>query len=626
MRLLSGLTALVLVLTGCSGGGDEDTDGATAAAERLAAALVARDLADAPLDLDAGTATERLEAIIGGMGDLEPAVEVGDVAPTGDGDAATATLRWSWPVHPEQPWTYDSEVDLQREGDAWAATWAPTVVAPGLEPGDTLDLTPLTARRADITGARGRALVTERPVFHVGIDRTGMGPERAGAAARALAAEVGVDPAPYVKQVQASGERAFVPAITYRAGEVPDGLASVANRLDGAVLVPDEIPLAPTREFAAPLLGSVGPVTAEMVQEQPDVYAPGDVAGLSGLQARYDEQLRGTDGVVVEVHAEDGETTGVFRVDAAPGTELALTLDQRLQTEAERLLADIGPASALVAVRPGTGEVLAAANGPGNDGQNLATFGQYAPGSTFKVVTALALLRSGLAPGDRVRCPPTTVVDGKQFGNYSDYPAGSLGPITLREAIAQSCNTALIEERERLGGLDLFEAASSLGMGIDHDLGFPAYFGQVEPAEGETELAANLIGQGRILASPMVMATVIASVQQGSLVVPHLVAGTEPEAPDVAPLADAEVSALRELLRAVVTSGSGRGLADVPGPPVIAKTGTAEFQGEDGIDTHAWMVAAQGDLAVAVFVGRGESGSGTAGPVLEAFLRAAQNQ
>jgi cell division protein FtsI/penicillin-binding protein 2 len=85
----------------------------------------------------------------------------------------------------------------------------------------------------------------------------------------------------------------------------------------------------------------------------------------------------------------------------------------------------------------------------------------------------------------------------------------------------------------------------------------------------------------------------------------------------------AEAGALRGMLRGVVTSGSGAGLADVPGPEVIAKTGTAEFQGEAGIDTHAWMIAAQGDLAVAVFVEVGESGSRTAGPILEQFLRAA---
>jgi cell division protein FtsI/penicillin-binding protein 2 len=298
-------------------------------------------------------------------------------------------------------------------------------------------------------------------------------------------------------------------------------------------------------------------------------------------------------------------------------------MDLELQLAAESLLAGVGPASAIVAVRPSDGAILAAANGPGTDGYNMATFGQFAPGSTFKSVSSLALLRDGLGADDTVSCPPTITVDGKSFKNYSDYPSSGIGQIPFRTAVANSCNTAFISERDRLGDRDLFDAAASLGMGIDHDLGFPAYFGSVEPPASETGKAADMIGQGTVLASPMVMATVIASVQEGRLVVPRLVEQVEVSAPDHTKLTGAEAGTLQSLLRGVVTSGSGSGLADVPGPPVIAKTGTAEFERDGSIRTHAWMIAAQGDLAVAVFVEDGESGSQTAGPILEGFLRAA---
>ncbi len=160
---------------------------------------------------------------------------------------------------------------------------------------------------------------------------------------------------------------------------------------------------------------------------------------------------------------------------------------------------------------------------------------------------------------------------------------------------------------------------------MDHDLGFPAYFGSVAPPASDTEAAADMIGQGKVLASPMVMATVISSIQSGSLVVPRLVTSVDVSAPDgVTPVSKQEAATLRGMLRGVVTSGSGSLLADVPGPPVIAKTGTAEFETDGKVLTHAWMIAAQGDLAVAVFVDKGESGSGTAGPILESFLRAAR--
>ena len=143
--------------------------------------------------------------------------------------------------------------------------------------------------------------------------------------------------------------------------------------------------------------------------------------------------------------------------------------------------------------------------------------------------------------------------------------------------------------------------------------------------ESETEAAADLIGQGGILASPMAMATVMSSIQAGHTVVPRLVRSVEVSVPaEATPLTPGEADALRGMLRGVVTSGSGRGLLDVPGPPVIAKTGTAEFERDGKVRTHAWMVAAQGDLAVAVYVDEGASGSGTAGPVLEQFLRKAR--
>ena len=522
---------------------------------------------------------------------------------------------------------YTTEATLSQVNDEWLADWDVATIEPSLSPKVTLDLVSLGARRGDILGAGGLALVTNRPVVRIGIDRSKVGPAQAGASARDVARLVDIDAAAYAKQVTAAGPLAFVEAIVYRQDEVPRGVLTGVRRVKGGAVIAGELPLAPTKGFAAPILGSVGEVTAEMIEENPDVYEIGDIAGLSGLQARYDEQLRGTPGQAVNAVGSDGKTRELFRYDAVDGQPLQLTMDERFQIAAEQALANVGPASALVAIRPSTGEILAAANGPGTGGLNIATYGQYAPGSTFKSVSSLALLRAGDTPDTVVPCTSSVVVDGKRFENYDDYPASGLGNIPLRTAVANSCNTAFISQRGKLGQESVVDAAASLGMGVDHDLGFPAYFGNVVPPAGETEKAADLIGQGKILASPMVMATVIASIQSGTLVVPSLIpdlvtaeASTPPE-PAPGPTA-AEAAALQGMLRGVVTSGSGSFLADVPGPPVIAKTGTAEFEKDGRLLTHAWMIAAQGDLAVAVFVDEGSSGSGTAGPLLEQFLRA----
>ncbi|TNM38670.1 penicillin-binding protein [Nocardioides albidus] len=563
------------------------------------------------------------------MDGVVPTVTVGKV--DASAEKPTATLRWSWPIVDDtDPWAYETTVALRHQGDKWSVAWAPDVVAPELAVGETLDAVTQPTDRGDITGAGGTVLVTERAVVRVGIDRAKVDAAKAASSARALAALVDIEPKPYVKAVKAAGPRAFVEAITLRAGEEPAGFADALGAIEGALTVDGELALAPSRDFAAPILGRVGPVTAEMVEKDPEKYRSGDVAGVSGLQARYDDQLRGTVGRVVHaVPSPDtddpaAEPRELYRHDATPGRPLAITLDERLQRLAEQILTKSGPAAALVALRPSDGAVLAAANNAGTGGQNHATFGQFAPGSTFKIVTSLALLRAGLTPDTPVECTPTLSVDGKQFKNYSDYPAGALGTIPLREAVAQSCNTALIGQRDTLAKGDLAAAAATLGLGVDHDLGFPAYFGAVPEPASDTEAAASLIGQGKVLASPMAMAAVIASVQAGTTVVPRLVEQVDTEAPaEAKPLAPAEADQLRAILRQVVTDGSGRGLADVPGAPVLAKTGTAEYADGGAIRTHAWMVAAHGDLAVAVFVQTGESGSQTAGPLIEEFLRGA---
>lgn len=624
-RLVTAVGAAV-VLTGCQAPtGTDGSDPAPTAAD-LADALAGGDLTDVPWTADTADVARRHREVVAGLGEVAATVRVVDVAEDaeGEGATATATLGWSWPLA-EQEWTYTTRAQLVRDGGSWRVAWDPALVEPSLTGSQALDITPIAPRRGEIVGPGGALLVGDRPVVRFGIDRTRVAARRAGESARRLARLLGIDATAYAARVEGAGDEAFVEAVVLRREAVPVRLAARYERIAGARAIQDEAALAPTDEFAAPLLGRVGEVTAEMIAEDPDRYRLGDVAGLSGLEARYDDQLRGAPGLVVNAVGAAGRERELFRVDATPGVRLALTLDARLQSEAERLLAGVAPASALVAIRPSTGAVLVAANGPGTAGVNIATYGQAAPGSTFKTVTSLALLRAGLSPDSPVPCSTGIVVDGKTFTNYDDYPPSGLGRIPLRTALANSCNTAFISQAGRLGRGDLAAAAASLGLGVDHDLGFPAYFGQVPPAGTPTEAAATLIGQGRVLASPLVMATVLASVRAGRTVVPRLVTSVDVAVPaGVTPLARSEVGQLRGMLRGVVTGGSGALLADLPGPPVLAKTGTAEFDREGRRLTHAWMVAAQGDLAVAVYVDEGESGSGTAGPILEGFLRAAR--
>ena len=496
-------TTLVLVLgvAGCTGDSKDDEKSdqpdPQEAATAFASGLTAKDLSKVSFTPDtATTAQASYDRIVQELDDATVRVDTAGVKQTGK--TAVATLHWTWDLTAAD-WEYDAEAQLTLVGDAWQVAWAPSVVEPSLGEGENLGVSAVLADRGDVLGAGGQPIVTERQVSRVGIDKTQLDGADPAASARAVAQLVGVDVGPYVKAVKAAGAQAFVEAITFRQEALPAAVSNGITAVPGGRIVAASLPLAPSADFAAPLLGKVGEVTAEIIQEHPE-YHPGDLAGLSGLEARYDERLRGTPGVLVQAVPDKGNPRELFRTEATPGDPLVLSLDIGLETKAEELLASVGPASALVAIRPSTGEILAAANGPGTGGQNIATFGQAAPGSTFKIVSSLALLRAGLTPSTVVPCTRTITVDGKEFKNYSDYPSSAIGDIPLKTAVANSCNTAFISQASKLSGTNLFDAGVSLGIGLDHDLGFPAYFGKTDPdTASETGAAAQLIGQGTIL-------------------------------------------------------------------------------------------------------------------------------
>nr|WP_246308769.1 penicillin-binding transpeptidase domain-containing protein [Kineosphaera limosa] len=406
----------------------------------------------------------------------------------------------------------------------------------------------------------------------------------------------------------------------------------------------------PQESLARPVLGIVGAAGQEQADASGGRVEVGDPVGLSGVQAAQEATLAGTPGYVVhrvDISPGSTERHELTSVEPVAGNDVRVSLDAAVQRAAEQTLAAVGPPSAIVAVRPSDGHLLAVASGPGSQGYSTATLGRYAPGSTFKVVTAEALLSAGLTPDSVVQCTATTSAGGWPFRNYSDYPAAALGDIPLRTAIAQSCNTALINARDLATPQALHDAAGALGLLAEPRIGAPAYLGQVPTDGNETQHGAGLIGQGLVLASPLGMATVAASIGGGHTVAPQLVLpeqtpdAAEPEQPSGAPTAGADATsqvdaatgppawppvphaqALQQMMRGVVDGGTAAFLADVPGEPVLAKTGTAEYGTQTPPRTHAWMIAVQGDLAVAVFVEDGVSGSSTAGPLLETFLRA----
>lgn len=580
------------------------------------------------------------EELLDGLADVPRTVEVltvGEVVAgeAGAPDTAEVVLSWSWQLTEEESWDEQRPVTLTLEEDdgaQWVSTPDRSWVAEALAPQDGIEVRGTAAERADILDGAGAPVVTSRPVLVLGLDKTRVGEgateEDVREAAGEVAEVVGVDAGTLGDQAVAAGPSAFVEALTVREADPGVDLDALEATTAG-LAVADELPLAPTRTWAAPVLGRAGPATAEIIEASEGTVEAGDTVGLSGLQRSLDSTLRGEHGV--EVVATGGEEEQVLaEVAPRPGEPVTLTLDADQQTLAEDLLAQEDRAAALLVLRPSDGHVLAVASSPGAEGADVATTAAVPPGSTFKVVTALALLRAGLTPESTLECTLTTEVDGYSITNFPDYPQESLGEITLREAISRSCNTALVNARDQISPEDLQQAAASLGIAEAAPSVWEHALGSVPVAEGDTAYAASLFGQGEVLTSPLAVAVMAASVQHGQTVRPVLVTepesvsdtATEPTEPDV-PLTAAEAQDLRELMGAVVSDGGAATvLGDVPGEPVLAKTGSAEVGTGADLSVDSWMVATQGDLAVVAWVRGGGYGSVTAGPIVRDVLLA----
>jgi cell division protein FtsI/penicillin-binding protein 2 len=610
--LLVALAAVVAVVV-VHGGGDDARRQAQAALGRFAADWTAgRDAAAAAATDRPAPARAALVANRRGLDGARVAVRAGAVT-VKDG-RARARLSLVWRIPAIGTWRSTASATLRQDArDRWRVVYSPGLIDRHLTAGRRLGTTATTAGRAPILDRDGHAIVRARSVVEIGLQRDRV--RDVAASARALAAVLGIDAATLARQAHGAGPKQFVVAETLRRADYAP-LADRIRAVPGAAAVDTTAPLAPTRGFARALLGTVGPATAEQLKS--GTVAPGDDVGQQGLQQQFDAQLRGTPTRRVVVRdATSGEVVKTLkRLPGHAPRPLRTTLSQPAQAAAEAALEGAPGNAALVVLQPSSGDVLAVANRPTDMAFDRALGGIYPPGSTFKVVTTAALLRRGLDPGATVPCPRTTTVDGKLFKNFEGEAGASP---SFAGDFAISCNTAFIGLAGRLHDGDLTRVARDYGLGRPPTSAVAIARSRVPVPAGAVAHAAAMIGQDRITATPLAMAGVAAAVADGRWRSPRLLAGDRSVAGPRLPAA--ELATLRELMRGVVTHGTGTALAGIPGD-VIGKSGTAEFGGGDPPPTHAWFIAARGDLALAVLVERGASGGAVAAPIAARFLRA----
>ena len=378
-------------------------------------------------------------------------------------------------------------------------------------------------------------------------------------------------------------------AITLREADY-DAVKDALDGVPGGLAVRDDAPLAESREFARALLGTVGPATAEQLEQLKGMRGPGDEVGQSGLQQRFEERLggeadpRGGDPgrrrARRDAHGQGGPRRAAAAHDALDRRPARGRAGPRRPRPTRRRSSRSSRRAATSSPWP---------TGPATTPTTARIDGRYPPGSTFKVITTAALLRAGLSPDDVVDCPRTITVGGRSFRNFE---GSAQGAVPFATDFAQSCNTAFISLTERLEPDALDTAARDFGLEV--------------PAGGDlVERAASMIGQGRITASPLQMASVAATVADGRWRKPRLLPD---DAREAGPRLDAgERDTLQRLTRDVVTSGTGTALAGLAGD-VHGKSGTAEYGGGDPPPTHAWFIAYRDDVAIAVLVENGRSG------------------
>ncbi|MEV4562711.1 penicillin-binding transpeptidase domain-containing protein [Nonomuraea sp. NPDC049419] len=350
-----------------------------------------------------------------------------------------------------------------------------------------------------------------------------------------------------------------------------------------------------------------------------DPSAPGSVQQLvEGMKQTFPDRFTARGNTVIGLYRGDELLRNVAgETDGEP--PIQTTLDLKVHRAGAQALKGVDKPVSLVALRASTGEILAVVNAPG--GFNRALMGKYPPGSTFKVVTASALVAGGIEPGQRVTCPAEQNIGGFPFHNagYEDF-----GTLTFQNAFAHSCNTTFGQlSVDRLNGGRLAEVARSFGFGTPIAPGVPAVRAEFPDPKDDTDLASAAIGQGRVLASPLNMASVAAAIASGAWIPPRLVTGEripgrQPDTPR--PLEKGVVDALRALMPAVVTDGTAHGVSFPSG--TAGKTGTAEYGSGKEPPAHSWFIGYKGDVAFSVIVEGGGAGSAVAAPIAARFLKA----
>lgn len=581
MRRLYALLASALLLAAGLAGCTPRPNSAQPVAQALLDAIAQRDYEGLDSLVDDSSKAERLtQETWDGLQAEGLETEITDVEQSDN--LATAKYRMHWHLPREREFSYDSQMTLTQTGDEWSVSWQPSVIHPKLGSGQHLELRSIPAREASVVSSDGIELLKPGTAYRVLVDPGAMrsAPETAQRVSTALAAAHDQDSAVPVVDAASLTPELEAAHDAYSVAMVPAGAKdTVAAALagDSSVRLNEE---------------------AAMVNQDPS-FAPDVMARVGQLVS---DDLQGESGWSVSVVNENGaEYEQIERQDPAPAPSIEISLDHAVQEAAEKALEPVaGQQAMMVAIRPSTGGVLAIAQTPAADkGGNLATMGQYPPGSTFKIITSSAgLQREGLTPESIVPCPRTMDIYGRVVTNYAGF---SLGSVPLETAFARSCNTTFADISTNLQPGELKAVGKQFGLGIDFTIpGLDTITGSIPDGDEPLDRTEAGYGQGHDLVSPFGMALVAATAARGSMPVPYILSGRDTQVGEkVDPPSPESIAQLQQMMAAVTAPGGTAGGMSAGGD-IRGKTGEAEING----GSHAWFTGyrADDDIAFATLV------------------------
>jgi cell division protein FtsI/penicillin-binding protein 2 len=528
---------------------------------------------------------------------------------TQHGSTAETTFTASVDLAEEgRVWIYHGRFGLSRAGGSWKVQWAPSVVYPGLQQGDRLAVVTQFPDRAAVLDAEGQPLQVPSLVYVVGVMPSALA-DPAATAAR-FANVTRLDATQVLGQITAAPPNQFLKLASLD----PAAYASLRSGLravPGLVIQRERARLFQTE--ATGLVGEVGNETDPVLRNEGAYYLPGTTIGLSGLESKYQRQLLGTPTTEVIAVTSAGTQIGVLaQWPGTPGTPVRTTISSKVQGAALAALGGVSSSGAIVAVRASTGEVLAIAQHrvPGSQAAADVLNARLTPGTAFTIVSAAALLGTGLKTGSLISCENSFTVGGQMFTFDG---TGATKPFS--DDFADDCGTAFAGASERLTSGEFDQIVKGFGIGADwSSLPVPAFSGSVPSAAGVADLAAETIGQGNVQMSPLAMAMVAAAVDTGSWHTPQFVADSgDPSGTALNPSAMRE---LRSLMRNAVRSGAAHG-ASLPGAPVYGQVGLVHT----GSTWTSWFVGFRGNIAFTV-IESGKTSQLSAAALAGAFLSA----